>query len=150
MIPKEVSLLKQQWINGDLSESQYLEGLGDYINVSNIKEIFEDLPPGRIRNAFYEEVKEWVKSGERVFINSAGDKPPEWWTPINWSLNQKELVEAAKWWLSTRNQAMFYCTECGYILWKNKEDIDCDGLEEHTSCPSCGIGLMKMNWDDNL
>ena len=150
MIPKEVSLLKKQWFDDEITESEYIERLSENVSPSNINDIYIRLPRGRIRNAFYREVKEWVKPGPRIWINSGGLKSPEWWTPENWSLNQKNLIEAAELFLSTKKEAMFCCTQCGDLFWKSKEEIDCDGYEEHVSCSSCGFGLMQMYWNDEL
>lgn len=146
---KKVDLLIKKWYDNEVSEMEFLRKLSDYIKPDNINEIWNNLPRGRLRNSFYESAQEWIKPGPRIHISNAGPPPP-WWTPENWSLNQKDLIEACSQWLKSRNKALFCCTQCGYLYWTAREDIDCDGLQEHTSCPACGVGLMSMDWDDDL
>lgn len=148
MIPKEVDLLIKKWYDNEVSEMEFLRKLSDYIKPDNINEIWNNLPRGRLRNSFYEHAKSWIEPGPRIHVGNIG--PPSWWTPENWSLNQKDLIEACSQWLKSRNKALFWCTECGHLYWTTKEDIDCDGLGEHNSCCSCDIGLMNMDWDDDF
>jgi hypothetical protein len=46
-------------------------------------------------------------------------------------------------------QGWFQCTQCGHGHWVQRWEVEIGDYVERTACPECGIGIMKVEWEEN-
>ena len=50
---------------------------------------------------------------------------------------------------SENQQGWFQCTQCGHGHWVQRWEVEIGDYVERTACPECGIGIMKVEWEEN-